>query len=940
MPNDEAAANGEESARDRHDGARSRTTALAPGDIPAYPWHAAQSPDVLAAFRSGTHGLSAEEAAARHRVFGPNLMPAAAPRSAAIRFLAQFHNLLIYILIAAAAISVLLGHLVDAGVILAVVVLNAIIGFIQEGRAERSLDAIRRMIDPHASLMREGRRTTVRADMITPGDVVLLEAGDRVPADLRLLHARNLRIDEAPLTGESSTVEKAIAPVHEAAVLADRTSMAYSGTLVAAGRGTGVAIGTGPTTELGRIGSMISGIEVPTTHFTRQINALAKTTTFVTLAVSAAVFFFAVAIRDYEFQDAFMTMVGLAVAAIPEGLPAVITITLAIGVRRMATRNAVIRKLPAVETLGSVSVICTDKTGTLTRNEMTARAVMTADRSFEVSGAGYEPVGRFSSNGSGIDPGGQPILADLVTAALLCNDAALRETEAGWRVDGDPMEGALIALAVKAGLEPGQARRENPRTDEIPFDAEHRFMATLHHRHDGRTFIVVKGAPERILAMCSLQREEAGDRPIDIPAWHKRVDGLAAKGFRILAFASLPAEPGKQDLAFADVDGGGTFLGIVGLIDPPREEAIDAIAECRRAGIRVIMITGDHAATAREIARQLGLAADAPVLDGRDIDRLDQAGLRRALAEASVFARTTPEHKLRLVEALQSDGLIVAMTGDGVNDAPALKRADVGIAMGIKGTEAAKDAAKMVLLDDNFASIVAAVREGRTVYDNLMRVISLTLPTNGGEALTILAAIAFGLALPITAVQILWVNMITSVALDLTLAFEPTEPGTMRRPPRPPGQPILTRHLVWRILLVSVLMVAGAFGMFFWAESRGLSLETGRTMAVNTIVVMEIFYLFSLRYVHGTSLTWRGLLGTPAVLIGVTIVVAGQFALTYLPFMQTVFGTAALSFTDGLAIIGAGIALLLVLEVEKRIGVRFAGSTKPPMLAGASPRSR
>jgi magnesium-transporting ATPase (P-type) len=877
-------------------------------------------------FRSGAHGLSAEEAAARYLVFGPNLMPAAAPRSAAMRLLSQFHNLLIYILIAAAAISVLLGHLVDAGVILAVVILNAVIGFIQEGRAERSLDAIRRMIDPHASLMREGRRTTVRADMITPGDVVLLEAGDRVPADLRLVQARNLRIDEAPLTGESAAVEKAIAPVHEAAVLADRTSMAYSGTLVAAGRGTGVAIGTGQTTELGRIGSMIGGIEVPTTHFTSQINALAKTTTFVTLAVSAAVFFFAVAIRDYAYRDAFMTMVGLAVAAIPEGLPAVITITLAIGVRRMAARNAVIRKLPAVETLGSVSVICTDKTGTLTRNEMTARAVLTADRSFEVGGAGYEPVGKFASDGADIDPGGQPILTDLVTAALLCNDAALSETEAGWRVDGDPMEGALIALAVKAGLEPEQMRRQNPRTDEIPFDAEHRFMATLHHRHDGGTFIVVKGAPERILAMCAHQREETGDRPVDARAWHRRIDTLAANGFRILAFATLPAETGKQDLAFADVDGGGTFLGIVGLIDPPREEAIEAIVECRRAGIRVIMITGDHAATAREIARQLGLAADAPVLSGREIDGLDQAGLRRALAKTSVFARTTPEHKLRLVEALQADGLIVAMTGDGVNDAPALKRADVGIAMGVKGTEAAKDAAKMVLLDDNFASIVAAVREGRTVYDNLMKVISLTLPTNGGEALTILAAIAFGLALPITAVQILWVNMITSVALDLTLTFEPTEPGTMRRPPRPPGQPIITPHLVWRILLVSVLMVAGAFGMFFWAESRGQPLEAARTMAVNTIVVMEVFYLFSLRYAHGTSLTWRGLLGTPAVLIGVAIVVAGQFALTYLPFMQTVFGTQPVRFTDGLAITAAGVALLLLLEVEKRVRLAFSSS--------------
>lgn len=903
--------------------AENRPMPLTPEDVPHRLWHAAQSEEVFEAFRSGEAGLSAEEADARRQAFGPNRIPDSARRSATMRLLLQFHNMLIYVLIAAAIVSLFLDQAVDAAVILAVVVLNAIVGFIQEGRAERSLDAIRRMIDPHASVTRDGRRHTVRADQIAPGDVIILEAGDRVPTDLRLFHARNLRIDEAALTGESVPVEKGTAPVPETSALGDRTSMAFSGTYVVAGRGSGVATGTGQATELGRIGSLISGIEVSTTRFTQKINVFARLLTYITLGISLAAFVFAVAIRDYGLQDAFMTMVGLAVAAIPEGLPAVLTITLAIGVRRMAARNAVIRKLPAVETLGSVTVVCADKTGTLTRNEITARTVVTADRSFEVTGEGYEPVGTFVSDGATTDFASNPILGELVRSAYLCNDAAIRETESGWRVTGDPMEGALVALAMKGGLDPELLSSENPRKDEIPFDAEHRFMATLHHNADGKAFVVVKGAPERILAMCAYQRGDAGDAPISASTWHRRTDDLAAKGFRILAFATISIDSGKQDIDVSDVDGGATLLGIVGFIDPPRDEAIDAIAECSRAGIRVIMITGDHAATAREIARQLGLSDDPLVLTGQDIDELDEAGLRRAVTDTAVFARTAPEHKLRLVEALQADGQIVAMTGDGVNDAPALKRADIGIAMGRKGTEAAKDAANMVLLDDNFASIVASIREGRTVYDNLLKVVALTLPTNGGEALTILAAIAFGLALPITAVQILWVNMITTVALDLTLAFEPTEPGTMDRPPRPPDEPILSPVLLWRTVYVSLLMVGGAFGLFFWAESRDLPLEAARTLVVNAIVAMEVFYLFGVRYAHQTSLTWRGFLGTPAIFLGIAVVTAGQFAFTYMPFMQTAFATQPLGFADDMAVIGVGVALLLLVEIEKRIRLRF-----------------
>lgn len=897
--------------------------ALSPDDVPDRTWHAVDSGQVLDTFRSRPEGLSADEASRRYRTFGPNRLPEGARRSGLMRFLHQFHNTLIYILIAAAIISALLGHFIDAAVIAGVVVLNAIVGFIQEGRAELSLDAIRRMIDPQASLLRGGRRVTVPADEITPGDVILLEAGDRVPADIRLFHARNLRIDEAALTGESVAVDKGTASAPAASPLGDRTSMAYSGTYVVAGRGTGVATGTGKRSELGRISTLISGIEIGKTRFTQKIDLFGRAITYITLAISLAAFVFAIMARGYDLREAFMTMVGLAVAAIPEGLPAVMTIALAIGVQRMAKRNAVIRKLPAVETLGSVSVVCSDKTGTFTRNEMTARAIVTTERIYDVEGTGYEPEGAILSDGAEVEPADDPSLAELLRAAVLCNDAALTESEAGWRVAGDPMEGALVSLAMKAGINTDLLRRQNHRNDEIPFDAEHRFMATLHHTHEDENFILVKGAPERLISMCAGRAGRPGEASLDGDHWRQQVDDLAAKGYRTLAFAKLSAEPGKQDLVFSDVEDSGQFLGVVAFIDPPREEAIDAIAECRSAGIRVIMITGDHAATAREIARQLGLADEPRVLTGTDIEALDQTGLQYAAVETDVFARTAPEHKLRLVEALQAEGHVVAMTGDGVNDAPALKQADVGIAMGRKGTEAAKDAAKMVLLDDNFASIVAAIREGRTVYDNLLKVVALTLPTNGGEAFTILAAVAFGLALPITAVQILWVNMITTVALDLTLSFEPTEPGTMRRRPRPANEPILSAYLLWRTLYVTLIMVVGAFGLYYWAERRGLSVEAARTIVVNAIVVMELFYLFAVRHIHSTSLTWRGFLGTRAVHIGIMTVIAGQLAFTYVPFMQIAFGSEAIGLVESLAVIATGITLLLLVEAEKRVRFRF-----------------
>ncbi|MDP3489732.1 MAG: cation-transporting P-type ATPase [Phenylobacterium sp.] len=897
------------------------------------PWHALEPAAVLEQLETTPEGLDPAEADRRLERHGPNALPQGPGRRPLVAFLRQFHNLLIYVLIAAGLLAAVIGHVTDALVILAVVLANALIGYIQEGRAEKSLEAIRGMIQPHASVIRGGRRMTIEARSVVPGDLVLLEAGDQVPADLRLIKSRNLRMDESLLTGESVATDKTVAPAPADAPLGDRTSMAFSGAFVAAGQGVGVVTATGPDTELGRIGALIGGVEQLTTPLVRQMNRFAQQITVAVLAASAFVFAYAHLIAKYPLNEAFMVVVGLAVAAIPEGLPAVMTITLAIGVQRMASRNAIIRRLPAVETLGAVSVICSDKTGTLTRNEMMVSSVVLAAGTYQVDGAGYAPTGEFRLDKRQADPLADPVLQDLARAALLCNDARLSNTEAGWRVDGDPMEGALVSLARKAGLDSAAALDAWPRQDEIPFETRHRFMATLNDRPGQPPIAYVKGAPEQVLEMCGQVAGPGGPEPLDQARWRDQIEALAAHGQRVLALAQRVMPAGTVAITGEDVGAGLTLLGLVGLIDPPRPEAIAAIAECRDAGIRVKMITGDHVATARAIAIQLGLDEAPRALTGQDLDGLSEEDFGREARVATVFARTTPEHKLRLVEALQIDGSVIAMTGDGVNDAPALKRADVGVAMGGKGTEAAKAASEMVLADDNFASIVSAVREGRTVYDNLTKVITWTLPTNGGEALTIILALLLGLTLPVTPVQILWINMVTAVALGLTLAFEPPEPGVMRRPPRPAQQRLLSGRLLWRVTFVSVLMVAGAFGIFAWAVGRGLSVETARTMVVNTLVVMEIFYLFSVRYVHGASLTWQGVLGTPAVLMGVAGVVVAQLAFTYAPVLQSVFGSRPIALGDGLVIVAVGVILLFVVEFEKLIHRQVSRKARTPAAA-------
>jgi magnesium-transporting ATPase (P-type) len=898
-------------------------------------WHKLSTEAVCTHLNVTAAGLHHSEAQDRYTQHGPNRLPEAARRSALIRFLLQFHHILIYVLIGSAAITAFLGHWIDTGVILAVVIANAVIGFIQEGKAEHAMDAIRHMLAPRANVIRNGARTSIAGEQLVPGDIVLLEAGDKVAADLRLITAHGLSVQEAILTGESVPVEKHTEAVDAGAAIGDRTCMAFSGTLVTSGQAKGIVVATGTHTEIGHISGLLSEVETLTTPLVKQMGAFAKWLTVFILLIAVLLMAYGYFAGHHDFSQVFIAVVGLSVAAIPEGLPAVLTITLATGVQAMARRNAIVRRLPAIETLGSVSVICTDKTGTLTRNEMMVAAVLTRQHRFTLDGDGYAPAGTLRLEDVQVPPMQHRVLGELAQAAVLCNDAALHQKDGVWLVEGDPMEGALLAFAGKMDVAQRSQQAAWTLADAIPFDAKHRFMATLNHDHDRNALVFVKGAPERILEMCRNQRADDGNtEPLDTGYWNTGAETVAAQGQRVLAFAVRPVAATHSVLAHADVEGTLTLLGMVGMIDPPRAEAVAAIRECHGAGIRVKMITGDHAKTAAAIGKQIGLQNTGTVLTGAHLDAMDDDALRQAALNCDIFARTSPEHKLRLVKALQSHDLTVAMTGDGVNDAPALKRADAGIAMGRKGSEAAKEAAELVLADDNFASIVAAVREGRTVYDNIRKVISWTLPTNAGEAMTIMVALLLGLTLPITPVQILWVNLITAVTLGIALAFEPTEDGTMLRPPRPRNEPLLNGALVWHIVLVSILILCGVYGIYAYAIDRGSSVDLARTLAVNTLVVMEIFHLFFIRNFYSTSLTWKAVRGTKVVWAVVVAITVAQFAITYVPLLQTVFATESVPFWDGLLVIAIGVALFAIVETEKQIRLLLratnTGGPEPP----------
>lgn len=879
-------------------------------------WHHIPTQEALTAVASDPQGLSNDEASLRLAQFGANRLTPTTRRSPLLRFLMQFHNVLIYVLLASAGVTALLAHWVDTSVIVGVVVINAIIGFIQEGKAEKAMDAIRRMLSPEATVLRDGRCEVISAEALVPGDIVFLQSGDKVPADLRLLNVKNLRIEEAALTGESTAVEKIITAVGVHAVLGDRYCMAYSSTLVVYGQGAGVVVATADNTEIGRISTLLEEVQALTTPLLKQMELFGRWLTIAIMALAAITFLFGWLVHQYNIGDMFLAAVSMAVAAIPEGLPAVLTITLALGVQRMAVRRAIIRRLPAVEALGSVTVICSDKTGTLTRGEMTVQRILTAGRVLEVSGSGYAPHGGFSLNGKEILIAEHSATMDLLRAGLLCNDAALRETDGIWHIVGDPTEGALITLALKAGMDPVFEQALLPRTDLIPFESEHRFMATLHHDHQGHAFIFVKGAVEQVLLMCKQQRGLKEDLPLDLPQWHSKMAVTGALGQRVLAVAIKNIEGEKHNLDFDDMHDGFTLLGMVGIIDPPRDEAITAVRDCRAAGIRVVMITGDHVETANAIAARLEIG-NGRALTGGDLDLLDDLALRQAVRDVDVFARASPKHKLRLVEALQANGEIVAMTGDGVNDAPALKRADIGVAMGVKGTEVAKEAAEMVLADDNFATIAHAVEEGRTVYDNIKKAIVFIMPTNGGEAGMVLFAILFGMTLPITPVQILWVNMVTAVTLALALSFEKSEPGMMLRPPRAADEAILTGFMIWRIFFVSLLLAGGSITLFLWESARGTNINESRSVAVNALVVGEIAYLFNCRYLLVPVRTWHDFTGNSYILLSIAILAVIQAIFTYLPFMQQMFAVAAIDASAWGRIIGFGVVLFIVVELEK-----------------------
>ncbi len=888
-------------------------------DTSIFPWHTRRAEETFAHFHSQPDGLSSAEITQRQQQYGPNRLPELKPRSAWSRFFRQFHNVLIYVLLGSAAITILLAHWLDTGVIIGVVLINALIGFIQEGKAEKALQAIQQLLSQRANVKRDGHILSIPAEELVPGDVVMLQSGDKVPADLRLFRVKDLRIEEAMLTGESIPVSKTSDMVAENAVIGDRKCMAYSGTLVSYGQAYGVVIAIGDDSEIGRITRLLGSVERLTTPLLQQMTHFGNLLTFAIGGLTLFTFLFGVFIHHFKLTDMFLAAVGLAVAAIPEGLPAIMTITLAIGVQRMARRNAIIRRLPAVETLGSVSVICTDKTGTLTHNEMMVQRIVTLTHQLEVTGSGYDFHGEFLHAAQSIDPLQDKVLTQLLQAGALCNDAHLSQEANGWKLHGDPTEGALLSVANKAGLNTQMLTESFPRMDVIPFESQHRFMASLHHDHHGHGYIYVKGAPEKIIAMSRRQQHGDTEETLDQAYWEMQMRSMAQSGLRLLAIASKTVSAEKGVLSYHNIDKDLTLLGIIGMIDPPRIDAIHAVANCRRAGISVKMITGDHVITASAIGRTMGFINADTVLSGEQIDQLNDEALRKTVEETHIFARTSPEHKLRLVSALQANHHIVAMTGDGVNDAPALKRADVGIAMGHKGTEVAKEAAEMVLTDDNFASIAAAVEEGRTVYDNLKKAIIYTLPTSGGEALTIIAAVLLGTALPISPLQILWVNMVTAVTLALSLAFEPAETDIMQRKPRAHDEPLLSRFLVWRVILVSLVVLAGTFGLFWQALDAGYNLARAQTIAVNTLVMFEVFYLFNTRYLLQPIFNKAGFFGNRYVLYATGGLLILQLFYTYLPIMQSLFGSEGLYLSDWSKVIAVAMSIFLLVELEKYI---------------------
>ncbi|WP_062521017.1 cation-translocating P-type ATPase [Demequina silvatica] len=882
--------------------------------------HASSPTSVLAALDASRTGLSAADAAARLERHGRNELPPPPRKPAILRFLAHFNDVLIYILLGAAVLKALMGDWVDFSVVLGVAVINAVIGFVQEGQAERALDGIRTMLSTEAHVLRDGEWRAVPAETVVPGDVVRVRAGDRVPADVRLLDCANLQVDEAALTGESVAAIKDASEVAADAGIGDRISMLYSSTLVATGSGSGVVTATGPATEIGRIQQMVTSAESLETPLSQQLDRFGKQLSIGILGMAVLMVVIGLFVHGFDLNELISATIGFAVAAIPEGLPAVVTITLALGVAQMARRQAIARKLTAVEALGSVTTICSDKTGTLTQNEMTVRAVVTRAGEYAVEGTGYAPHGRVMRDDAPVTLDGSADLAALVAAAAACNDARVVEEDGRWRVVGQPTEGAIATLALKTGVD----AHAHERLAELPFDSAHKYMATLDRLGDRRIVLRAMGAPDRLLDRCTHQRGADGSlEPIDAALWHREIEALASRGLRTLAAAETPAEAElAEDGISQDEVNGLVFLGLFGIVDPPRPEAIDAIAQCHAAGIRVKMITGDHAGTATAIARELGIApAEGEVrhLTGAELERMSQEDLEACVRDVDIYARTSPEHKIRIVRALQAHREVVAMTGDGVNDAPALRRADVGVAMGIKGTEATKEAADIVLADDNFATIERAVEEGRRIYDNIRKSVVFLLPTNGAQSLVMLVAVLLGLTLPLDPVQILWVNLVCGTTLSLALAYEAAEPGLMRRPPRGSGGAVLSRSSLAHVVVASLLIGGATLGVYAWTRAADLDTAHAQTVTVTMLVLGQVAYLFNSRFLDSTSLTRRVLTGNRAVWIAIGALLAFQLVFTYAPFMHAWFGSAPIGVGAWAVTAAIALGVFLVLEGYKAV---------------------
>lgn len=865
-------------------------------------------------------GLTSEEAAKRLEQYGENQVKARVGTPHWKRLLNQFTAPLVLVLIAASLVTGFLGEWVDATVIIIVVLVNALVGFLQESKAETALEALMQMVVADVIVRRDGKKLRVPSTTLVPGDIVILSGGDRVPADIRLLETKSLQIDEASLTGESVPANKRPDPLQADTVLGDRLNMAYAGSLVTAGSGIGVVWATGDRTETGRVAFLIAEAVDLTTPLTRKIARFSGLLLWVILALAAALFAYGVLVRGGSVIEMLMASVALAVGVIPEGLPAAITIVLAIGVSRMAKRRAIIRKLPAVETLGCTTVICSDKTGTLTQNKMTVRFIHAGGETFEVSGSGYEPHGTIHQAQITIAPATKPALHECLLAGMLCNDSAIIEKDGVWTIAGDPTEGALLVAAEKAGLRHATIHADSPRVDMIPFESDHMFRATLHDHAQGRR-IYKAGALERLLDRCTHMLDARGELvAINMEAIREVAGSLGSEGMRVIAFCRRDGSHVSGDFAHHHVSEGLTFLGLQGMIDPPREEAIAAVAKCQAAGIRVKMITGDHAVTAQAIAKQIGIvgADTVPAISGRELSEISDADLPEIADRTAVFARVAPEQKLRLVRALQSRGHILAMTGDGVNDGPALKQADIGIAMGITGTDVAKGAASMVLTDDNFATIATAVEEGRGVYDNLIKFLVWTLPVSVGFALILLTSVVFGLTLPTLPVHLLWVNLTTAILLGLMLVFEPPEADIMKRPPRDQKTPIFDFAMFMRTGLVSMIMLAGSYWVFFYEQNAGSTIAVCRTAVVNTVVAVASAYLINCRSLR-RSIFSIGWFSNPRLWIGIGLTGLLQLVFTYAPLMNRYLHTAPLDATVWLRILGVAVAALVVVEVEKKM---------------------